>query len=137
MTINTNFKLLGKLNREFLTISAMIEIYCSHHHYEKCKKVNLCEDCETFKSYVKQRLDRCPYGINKPTCRQCPIHCYKIQEKVKSQTIMRYSGPRMMYKHPIMAITHLINDKRKVKALNQEMTSNRKVRNIEETISKK
>ncbi|MCG3863383.1 MULTISPECIES: nitrous oxide-stimulated promoter family protein [unclassified Photobacterium] len=131
MTINTNFKLLGKLNREFLTISAMIEIYCSRHHNDKCKKVNLCEDCESFKSYVKQRLDRCPYGINKPTCRQCPIHCYKAQEKVKSQTIMHYSGPRMMYKHPIMAITHLINDKRKIKALNQEMTSNRKVRNSE------
>ena len=63
MTINTNFKLLGKLNREYLMISAMIEIYCSHHHYEKCKKVNLCEDCEFFKSYVKQRLDRYPYGI--------------------------------------------------------------------------
>ena len=42
---------------------------------------------------------------------------------------MCYLGPKMMYKHPIMAITHLINDKRKVKALNQEMTSKRKVRN--------
>lgn len=50
---------------------------------------------------------------------------------VKSQTIMCYSGPKMMYKYPIMAITHLIDDKRKVKALNQEMISNRKIRNSE------
>ncbi|PSW56611.1 nitrous oxide-stimulated promoter family protein [Photobacterium leiognathi] len=128
MTINTDFTLFGKLNRGYLTISVMIKIYCSNHHQNTTKNDGLCESCYSFQCYVKQRLDRCPYGVEKPTCRRCPIHCYKPEQKVKSQTIMRYSGPKMMYKHPIMAITHLIEDKRKVPKLNNKMLPNIKRR---------
>lgn len=41
---------------------------------------------------------------------------------------MRYSGPKMLVKHPIMAIRHLIHDKRAVPERNKQMTSNYKAR---------
>ncbi|SKA56159.1 hypothetical protein CZ814_03711 [Photobacterium toruni] len=106
----------------------MIDLYCLKNHQINHKNFQRCDSCEQFSVYVKQRLDRCPYGEQKPSCKQCPIHCYKPQQKIKSQTIMRYSGPKMLIKHPIMAIKHLIHDKRSIPVLNKEMTSNYKKR---------
>ncbi|KAE8178363.1 nitrous oxide-stimulated promoter family protein [Photobacterium carnosum] len=123
-----DFHLFGQLNDEFRTITAMIDLYCLKHHQINNNKFQRCDDCEQFRIYVKQRLDRCPYGEDKPSCKRCPIHCYKPQQKIKSQTIMRYSGPKMLIKHPIMAIKHLIKDKRAIPVLNKEMISNHKKR---------
>ncbi|PSU69857.1 nitrous oxide-stimulated promoter family protein [Photobacterium phosphoreum] len=128
MDKDANFHLFGQLNTEFNTITAMIDLYCLRHHQPNTGKFQRCADCEQFRTYVKQRLDRCPYGEKKPSCKQCPIHCYKPQQKLKSQTIMRYSGPKMLVKHPIMAIRHLIHDKRAVPERNKKMTSNYKTR---------
>ena len=47
---------------------------------------------------------------NKPTCKKCPIHCYKPDMKEKMREAMRYAGPRMMWYHPIAAIKHLIRE---------------------------
>lgn len=125
---NTDFNLLGRLNTEFKTITAMIDLYCLNHHQTNTASFQRCDDCEQFRSYVKHRLDRCPYGENKPSCKQCPIHCYKPQQKRKSQTIMRYSGPKMLLKHPIMAIRHLVHDKKALPPLTKDMQSNHKKR---------
>ncbi|MEG0375126.1 MAG: nitrous oxide-stimulated promoter family protein, partial [Raoultibacter sp.] len=35
-------------------------------------------------------------------------HCYKPEEREKIRAVMRHAGPRMMTKHPIAAIRHLI-----------------------------
>ncbi|MEC6814674.1 nitrous oxide-stimulated promoter family protein [Photobacterium toruni] len=128
MNKKDDFHLFGQLNSEFRTITAMIDLYCLKNHQINHKNFQRCDSCEQFSVYVKQRLDRCPYGEQKPSCKQCPIHCYKPQQKIKSQTIMRYSGPKMLIKHPIMAIKHLIHDKRSIPVLNKEMTSNYKKR---------
>ena len=49
-------------------------------------------------------------GQKKPTCKKCPIHCYKPDMKEKMREAMRYAGPRMMWHHPIAAIRHLIRE---------------------------
>jgi len=36
-----------------------------------------------------------------------------VREKVKE--IMRFSGPKMIYKHPFLAMVHLFKEKRKTK----------------------
>ncbi len=102
--------LLGKLATEFKTVSAMVEIYCKGHHDTKG---DLCTECLELLSYAEVRLDRCPYGEDKPTCNKCPIHCYKPEPKEQMRLVMRYSGPRMLAKHPILAVRHLIHEKRK------------------------
>ncbi|MGR5078892.1 nitrous oxide-stimulated promoter family protein [Photobacterium swingsii] len=126
MKTDAELFLLGSLNTEFKTLTAMVHIYCRDHH----GSTTLCAECDDFLSYAKMRLDRCPYGEAKPTCKQCPIHCYKKEYKNRSQIIMRYSGPRMLYKHPILAIRHLLAERRPVPSKPATNASNRHRRKI-------
>jgi len=95
------------LDRELLTISKMVGIYCTDHHADS--QVNLCESCQNFLDYAELRLQKCPYGEDKPTCAHCPIHCYKPAQRAQSKVIMRYAGPRMLLRHPILTITHKLD----------------------------
>jgi hypothetical protein len=116
--------LLGKLNTEFKTVSAMIEIYCKKNHHSKA----LCKECKQLMDYAEVRLDRCPYGENKPTCNTCPIHCYKPEPKEQMRLVMRFSGPRMLLKHPILAIRHLLSEKKNINPKPSPNCSNRHIR---------
>lgn len=109
--------LTGELAREFKTIVAMTEIYCRDHHGGLS---DLCSGCRAFRNFAEYRLSKCPYGQNKPTCKHCPVHCYKKDMKDLAQTIMIYSGPRMLLKHPYLAIRHLLHDMRAVPELPQQ-----------------
>ncbi|WP_075202590.1 nitrous oxide-stimulated promoter family protein [Vibrio mexicanus] len=116
--------LQGKLQTEFKTVASMMEIYCRSHH-DSSK--GLCAACNDLLIYAEQRLDRCPYGQEKPTCNQCPIHCYKSEPKEQMRLVMRYSGPRMLLPHPILAIRHLLHERKPVPSKPSNMT-NRKAR---------
>ncbi len=99
----------GALKREADTIEAMIEIYCKAHHGGKTdadgKKV-LCDECQALADYAKKRLSCCPFGVDKPVCGKCKIHCYKPEQRQKICEVMRFSGPRILLAHPIMALEH-------------------------------
>ena len=101
------------LVREFRTISKMVGIYCHDHHGGSER--TLCSDCQSFLTYAERRLDKCPYGDDKPTCTNCPIHCYKPVQRELAREIMRYAGPKMMLRHPLLAISHLIDGRRKAR----------------------
>jgi hypothetical protein len=90
----------------------MVDIYCSAHH--DSLGVMLCAECQEFLDYAEVRLEKCPYGDDKPTCANCPIHCYKPARKVQARDIMRYSGPRMLFRHPLLAIAHQLDGFRNV-----------------------
>jgi hypothetical protein len=62
--------------------------------------------------YADQRLDHCPYGEGKPTCQNCPIHCYQKEQRKRIKEVMRYAGPRMIWHHPLMAVRHLIHNRK-------------------------
>lgn len=85
----------------------MIRIYCFSKHGGK---QNLCADCSSLEEYAHKRLEQCKFGNQKPTCQKCPIHCYRKDMKLKIQEVMRYAGPRMIFRHPIAAIFHLIKE---------------------------
>ncbi|MGI2173001.1 nitrous oxide-stimulated promoter family protein [Shewanella ulleungensis] len=116
--------LTGKLLFEFRTIEAMVNIYCKAHHPMKPSH-SVCEQCSEFLSYANTRLDRCPYGQEKPTCNKCPVHCYKSHMKQKAREIMLFAGPRMLLPHPIMAIKHLLAERKPTPGLPPEGVSNR------------
>lgn len=107
--------LQGALRIEMKTVTAMVEIYCRAHHHADgslCQH-SLCQQCNDLVDYARMRLDRCPYGESKPTCNKCPIHCYKQEQKEQMRLVMRYSGPRMLLSHPLLAIRHLYKETKK------------------------
>ncbi len=73
----------------------------------------MCAECAEFRSYAEKRLQKCPYGEDKPTCANCPIHCYKPARRAQVRKIMRYAGPRMLLRHPVLAITHQLDGLRR------------------------
>jgi hypothetical protein len=90
--------------RERRTIEAMIGLYCRDHHGEDSP---LCEECAELFSYALARLERCPNGEEKPSCRRCLIHCYRPDMRERIRLVMRYAGPRMLLHKPLLAIRHM------------------------------
>ncbi|MGC9398317.1 MAG: nitrous oxide-stimulated promoter family protein [Anaerolineae bacterium] len=99
-----------RLKRERQTIRAMIRLYCRDKH---SPPGDLCPACEALLHYAYHRLDKCPFQESKPTCANCPIHCYAPDKRAQIRTVMRYAGPRMLWRHPILALRHLLDGLRK------------------------
>jgi hypothetical protein len=95
-----------RIEREKVTIGHMIRIYCRHHHHPEG---NLCSDCEGLLKYAQQRVDKCIFGANKPVCAGCKVHCYNKDMREKVRDVMRYAGPRMLFRHPVLAVMHMID----------------------------
>ncbi|MBN2569876.1 MAG: nitrous oxide-stimulated promoter family protein [Deltaproteobacteria bacterium] len=93
-----------RIDREIKTIKAMIGIYCKRKHQTN----NLCEDCSDLLDYAVDRLKKCPYGENKPPCKECPIHCYKEDCRTRVREVMFFAGPFMPLYHPVMAVKHAL-----------------------------
>ncbi len=103
----------ARLAREHKTISAMVHIYCRDHHHTSD---GLCEHCQDFLDYAGVRLERCRFGEQKPTCANCPVHCYQPKRREEARVIMRYAGPRMLWEHPLMSLRHWLDGFRKAPA---------------------
>lgn len=74
---------MRRIENEKRVVALMIGIYCRRHHvYEgtACKG-GLCPECADLLEYAHVRLDRCPHGERKPSCRKCTIHCYAPMQK--------------------------------------------------------
>jgi len=99
------------LAREQLTMMKMVGIYCADHHDSSAD--DLCASCAEFLDYAGRRLQKCPYGDDKPTCANCPVHCYKPARRTQAREIMHYAGPRMLLRHPLLAFAHQLDGFRK------------------------
>ncbi len=97
-----------RIKRENITVKKMIILYCKDKHNSN---VHLCVQCQNITEYADKKLDKCVFGDEKPICADCPVHCYRKDEREYIKEIMRYAGPRMIFKHPIMAIMHIIDKK--------------------------
>jgi hypothetical protein len=95
-----------RIIREKKTIKTMIRLYCKNNHTNEDK---LCLECQELFDYALQRLEKCPFQEKKPTCTKCVIHCYKPSMRKKIRAIMRYSGPHMLLKQPILTLQHIID----------------------------
>ena len=98
-----------RLRTEHRTIKVMIGMYCHDHHKPSDE---FCQECGALFDYATKRIDHCPWGAEKPACSQCTIHCYEQSRRAKIIQIMRYSGPRMLFRHPFYAIAHLLTKQR-------------------------
>ena len=98
-----------RLSREARTVRTMIGMYCRAHHGGS----EICAECRALETYAMARLDKCPFGEGKTVCSLCPVHCYKPAMRQRVREVMRYAGPRMMSRHPFMAVGHLLDKRRK------------------------
>jgi predicted amidophosphoribosyltransferase len=98
-----------RVAREWKTIQAMIGIACRNLHGGGKA---LCGGCEELRRYAERRLEKCPFAEEKPTCVKCPVHCYEAAMRERVRQVMRYAGPRMLLRHPILALLHLRDERR-------------------------
>ncbi len=99
-----------RLARELKTVLAMIEIYCRAHH---ASTDGLCGSCRELYEYAQRRLSACPFQEDKTSCGNCAVHCYKPSMREQIKKVMRFSGPKMLFRHPFLAIAHLLDERRK------------------------
>jgi len=96
--------------RELRTIQVMIRMYCRRHHADGA--LRLCDACATLADYAEHRLDLCVFGDAKPTCANCTVHCYSAEKREQIRVVMKWAGPRMLFRYPVLAVFHLIDGRR-------------------------
>lgn len=113
-----------KIYKEVEVVDLMIDIYYKKQiKLDKNKKV----EKEDLKNYCHFRLSKCPFKDNKPFCSNCKIHCYDKIHQDLIKKVMRYSGPRMLIYHPLLAFRHLIEsskNKKMIKRKEKESSNN-------------
>ena len=97
------------MRREARTVAVMVRLYCRSHH----EGDHPCSECRALESYARERLEKCPFGDGKTTCARCPVHCYRPEMRARIRGVMRYAGPRMLLRHPFMAVRHLLDGRRR------------------------
>lgn len=95
----------SRIEQEKRVVAQMIALYCRH----KEGNGTLCPHCKALLEYAHARLSHCRYGEGKPTCKQCPVHCYSPRMREQIRTVMRYAGPRMLFYHPCSSLKHLFS----------------------------
>lgn len=103
-----------KRQREKKMVSLMISLYCRKKH--KTKK-GLCPQCKELLDYAIMRSDKCPFMETKTFCSNCKVHCYKAEMRKRIKEVMAFSGPRMIFHHPFIAVSHVIESKKEKKRL--------------------
>lgn len=95
-----------RIARELATLRAMIGIHCRGNHGAAA---GLCGDCGALWEYAKRRVERCPHGADKPTCANCATHCFQPEMRERIGEVMRYAGPRMAWRHPVLSLFHFLD----------------------------
>ena len=98
---------------EKMLVSEMIALYCRRQH--KTPKGTLCPECRQLHDYALMRIDKCPFMETKTFCSACKTHCYKPQMREAIRQVMRWSGPRMLFHHPVLAVRHLTETRKQKK----------------------
>ncbi len=99
--------------RELKTIEVMIDMYCAAHHAHPPR----CAACAELFEYAQRRLQRCVFGDAKPNCAKCVVHCYNDEMRERVRVVMRWAGPRMLLRHPVLGVRHLLADRRPIPVL--------------------
>ncbi|TFG99715.1 nitrous oxide-stimulated promoter family protein [Candidatus Thorarchaeota archaeon] len=101
-----------KIQKEKETVEKFIRLYCEKKHRSSSK--TLCSECQNLLEYSLLRLEQCQYQEDKPTCRKCPVHCYRPTMREEIRRVMRFSGPRFVLHAPMDWIRHQLHDREDV-----------------------
>lgn len=95
----------SRIEEEKRTVGLMVRLYC----HKKEKNDVLCPACRTLVEYAHARLEHCPFGEQKTSCKHCSIHCYRPDMRERMRQVMRFAGPRMLFYNPWAALRHLFS----------------------------
>ena len=105
---NTCVKLSDKnqllIEREQKTFRSMLNIYCHAKHHTHGE---LCSECQALLEYANERVENCLFLPEKPVCARCPVHCYKEPWRARVREVMRFAGPRLIFKDPLAVSRHI------------------------------
>lgn len=120
--MQTMTKIEKKRQKEQYVVEEMIRLYCQKNHFGKSSgkeegkswggRDRICDECRALLDYARQRSEKCPFMEEKNFCVNCRVHCYQPEKRDAIRKVMRFSGPRMLFYHPLLAIWHLICSKR-------------------------
>lgn len=96
-----------KREDEMRLVTEMIRLYYKKHD----------GDVQELIDYAAMRISKCPFMETKTFCSACKVHCYEKAKREQIRAVMRWSGPRMLFRHPILAIRHLIVERKQKKEL--------------------
>lgn len=100
-------RLIKQKEYDKMVLGVMVRLYCKKNHRVAD---GVCAECQELLDYASSRVDRCPLGTKKVTCAKCRIHCYDKPHRETVRQVMRFSGPRLMLHHPVIAWRHLIKE---------------------------
>ena len=113
-----------KRNLEAVVGTELIQLYCHDKHKGRSKNAkNMCSECQALDTYAQSRIRQCPFMTSKTFCSNCKVHCYDPEEREAIRQVMRYAGPRLLLKRPILVIHHMwleFLEKRALKKENRE-----------------
>ena len=107
----TTKQIEAKRAREKTVVLHMIEAYCHGKHGTRRGK--LCTECTQLAEYADMRISRCPFMATKTFCSQCHVHCYAPEKLQAIKDVMRYAGPRMLLRHPVLVVRHGLDGMKK------------------------
>lgn len=101
-----------KRDNELRVVEEMILLYCRAHHHD-----TPCARCQELIDYARIRTHKCPFMETKTFCSNCQVHCYDRVHREQIRKVMRYSGKRMLFHHPMLAMFHLLSTTREKRRL--------------------
>ena len=90
-----------------------LSLYCKAHHEHRRQEPfifehpkvsakvydgpDLCDECSKLLRHAIVMRVLCPLDP-KPKCRNCPEHCYRPVYKDQMETVMKFAGPRSLFR---------------------------------------
>ena len=102
---------MTKRESEKKMVGKMIRLYCRKNHERK--EASLCAECDALRVYAFERCDKCPFMETKTFCSNCDTPCYRPDMRESIRNVMRFSGPRMIYHSPRMAMKYVMEKRKK------------------------
>ena len=101
-------------------LASFIELFCHAKHDRKtvgereipellqqgkASKQTVCVACAELLAHGVKKRAACPLDP-KPTCKNCHVHCYTPEQRLKVREIMAYSGKRMILRGRLDYLWH-------------------------------
>ncbi|CAH2030361.1 nitrous oxide-stimulated promoter family protein [Trichlorobacter ammonificans] len=103
--------------KDIKIIARFTQVWCAGHQHSSRQPyplpgglhpVELCEECSRFVAYAIARRLHCPLEAEKPSCKNCRIHCYAPAQRELVKRIMAWSGRRMILRGRLDYLWHYL-----------------------------